>query len=222
MSKPPIGDVFAYLDKKPHAGGTIYIVGAGPNGNAGIGRIPADAVTIALNGAIRHKREFSYWLAFDCGIRNYPWWPALVTPQGTRNIFGITLTAEHWGTPEQVSGRIPAHFQFAFRPTLSPQFQVEKQLKRKTTPLIHGVLRGGASIAGVAFQFAAWAGVKKIILCGVDMKGNGHFDGFKNLRMQDAEWPICAKIRWLADSLKQFNKIETVSLTPTAANVPLI
>lgn len=222
MSKPPISDVFAYLDTKPHKDQTIYIVGAGPAGNAGIKRIPPDAVTIALNGAIRHQREFTYWMAFDCGIRNYPWWPLLTLPASTRTIFGLTLVAEHWQTPEQLSGRIPAHYQFAFRPTLSPQYQVEIRLKKRTTPLMHGVLRGGASIAGAAFQFAAWAGVKKIVLCGVDMTGNGHWDGYTNNRMGTGEWPICKKIRWLVESLKQFNHIETVSLTPTAINCPVV
>lgn len=217
-----VTDVFARLNRKPHQG-TIYIVGAGPNGNQGIGKIPPDAVTVALNGAIRHNRDFTYWMAFDCAIRQYPWWSSLVIPSCTTNVFGVTLVAEHLPTAECTSGRIVPHYEFRFRPTLSPQFKVEQRIKRRSTPLIPGILRGGASIAGASFQFAAWAGAKKIVLCGVDMFGNDHFDGFKNLRMNPkVEWPICTKLNWLVTGLKQFNGIDTVSLTKTNIKVPVV
>jgi len=222
LSKPPVSDVFTHLDRKPFAGKTVYIVGAGPSGTPGVKRIPPDGITIALNSAILHKRVFTYWLVFDCAIRQYPWWNTLILDPSTRTVFGHTLVTEHHGTPQQLSGHIPIHFQFQFRPTMSPQFQMELRTKSPSTPLIHGVLRGGASIAGASFQFAAWGGASKIVLCGVDMMGNKHFDGFVNNRMGTGEWPICKKLRWLVGGLKRFNKIETVSLTPTALNVEVI
>jgi hypothetical protein len=224
VSAPTCPDVFTLLNTKPHTG-DIYIVGAGPRGLSGIGRIPPDAIAIALNGAIRYDRIFTYWLAFDCAIRNYPWWPTFIVHEDTRNVFGVTLTAEHWGKDEHTHGRIVPHYSFRFRPTMSPQFQVEKRSNRgRTTMLIPGILRGGASIAGAAFQFAAFAGAKRIVLCGVDMFSNTHFDGFVNRGMAaNADWPICLKLNWLVESFRQFQKIDTVSLTPTAIkNVKVI
>jgi hypothetical protein len=221
VSLGPCPDVFQLLKTKPHQG-DIYIVGAGPNGKHGIGRIPAGAITIALNSAIRYEFRFTYWLAFDCAIRRYDWWPILSVPVGTVPVFGCTLAAEHWGTPEHLSGRIVPRYTFRFRPSMSPQWAIERRQKQRTTPLISGILRGGASIAGAAFHFAAWAGAKRIIICGVDMMGNKHFDGFVNRGMRDAEWPICPKITWLAESLKMFHRINTISLTQTAVKVPVI
>lgn len=209
-------DIFTLLNKKPHHG-DVYIVGAGPRGVHGIKRIPDDAVTIALNSAIKYDRVFTYWLAFDCAIRNYPWWKTLIVPEATTNVFGVTLVAEHWDTDERKCGRIIPNYQFRFRPTMSPQFQIEKRVNRaRSSMLIPGILRGGASIAGAAFQFAVFAGCKRIVLCGVDMFSNTHFDGFVNKAMRaNANWPICLKLNWVVESFKQFQKVEVVSLTPT-------
>jgi hypothetical protein len=220
--RPSVTDVFALLRTKP-AYPVVYIIGAGPNGKAAIHKIPPDATTVVLNSAILYDRPISYWLAFDCAIRQYPWWATLKVPPTTQNVFGITLVDEHLPTPECQSGRIVPHYSFRFRPTLSPQFAIERRIKRKTDPLIDGILRGGASIAGAALQFAAWTGTKRIVLCGVDMFSNTHFDGFVNQRMQaNAEWPICAKINWLCGALKQFRGIEIVSLSKTSIKIPVV
>jgi len=213
---PNIPDVFTLLNKKPHTG-DVYIVGAGPKGLGGIKRIPDDAVTIALNSAILYDRIFTYWLAFDCAIRNYPWWSNIIIHENTRNVFGHSLVTEMWGTDVHTHGRIVPHYRFLFRPTLSPQFQVEKRTNRgRCSALLPGVLRGGASIAGASFQFAVFAGCKRIVLCGVDMFSNTHFDGFVNRGMRpNAEWPICLKLNWLVESFRQFQRVDVVSLTPT-------
>jgi hypothetical protein len=41
---------------------------------------------------------------------------------------------------------------------------------------IYGLLREGGTIAGMALQLCYWKGVKRVVLCGIDMKGHTHWD----------------------------------------------
>lgn len=214
-------DVFTLLDRKPLPE-DVYIVGSGPAGVAGMKRIPADACTVALNTAIRYEDIFTYWIAFDCGMRRYPWWPTLTVPAPTINIFGHTLISAHRESEECTSGRITPHYQFQFYPIITGQSLIPGTVRNKAGVLVRGALRGGASIASVAIQFAAWGGAKRIILCGVDMKGNGHFDGYCNPNMTAAIWNVARKVDWVCEALRRYHRINVVSLTPTALKVPRI
>jgi hypothetical protein len=230
MTPAAVPDVFSYIGRKPQLD-PVYIIGSGPCGPKGVARIPAQAQTIALNSAILYKREFTFWMAFDRGtgplgeyggMRAYPWWRTIVLPEETCTVFGIGLVQDHFNSPEHTSGHIPMHYGFKYRPTCSRQASEEMAGAKPRSPLTPGLLRGGVNIAGCALQFAAWAGAKKIILAGVDMRGNGHYDGFTNPKMTTGEWGICRKLKWLIAGLKRHHGIDVVSLTPTALGVPLI
>jgi hypothetical protein len=160
-----VPDVFELLDTRPFIGKTVFIVGSGPNGAAVVDDIPKNAIVIAVNGAIRYDRPFDYWLVNDHRIILYDWWADWVSK--SCNVFGHTLIQRIWQSIVRKSGRIVPKYSFKFLPGLPGE-------------LLWGILRGGASISGIALQFAYWGGCTKIVLCGVDMKGQGHFDGFVN------------------------------------------
>jgi hypothetical protein len=215
-------DVFNYLKRKPLPA-TVYIIGSGPCGTAALGKVPADACTVALNSAILHKRLFSHWMAFDVGMLRYAWWNSIEIPEETINVFGITLVDAMKGTAPLLSERIVPSYSFRFRPLVNMQFRSELQRGKRQNALTAGVLKGGISIAGCALQFAAWGGAKRIVLCGVEMQGNEHFDGTANANMDArAVWGVCWKMNHLIESLRQFQGIETVSLNPTAVKVPVV
>jgi len=215
-------DIFTYIDRRPHLD-PIYICGSGPSLTSALPRIPKTATTIALNSAIRADREFTFWFAFDLGMMKlYPWWHTITLPDETCTVFGIALAQAHLPTEECRSGRIPLHYSFQYRARISGQYNREIMGGTPSSPLLHGYLQGNISIAGCAVQFAAWAGARKIILAGVDMRGNQHFDASVNAKMTTGEWGIAKKLRWLSASLKTQHGIDVVSLTPTALNVPII
>lgn len=200
-------DIFNFLEENP-CPSRVFIVGGGPNGKDAINEIPEDAFTIAVNSLITHKRAWTWWLAFDKGIENYPWWPGLKIPEKTKVLFGHTLA--------DVSLIVP-DYTFRFEPTLAQYF---RQRNRKS-PLMEGVLRGSASIIGCAIQFAYFLGAEEIVLCGVDMFGQGHWDGFMNPRNDHkGVWGVSRKVQWLIDSLKTQRGMEISTMSKTALNVP--
>lgn len=215
-------DVFAYLKRRPLPE-TVYVVGSGPCSTAALGKVPADACCVALNSAIRHKRVFSHYMAFDIGIFGYSWWNSIEIPEETINVFGVTLVAAMQGTAPLTSGRIVPTYSFRFRPLVNLQFKAELARHTRYNPLVAGLLRGGISIAGCALQFAAWGGARRIVLVGVEMQGNRHFDGTANANMHaTAKWGVLWKMDHLIQGLRQFHGIEVVSLNPTAISVPVV
>jgi hypothetical protein len=204
-----VPDIFTLLDTKPHEGGDVYLVGSGPLGAEYVASIPEDAITIALNGAIQYNRIFTYWLANDCNIINQDYWQQLIVSKSTKVVFGTTLIHKYRFTEPALSGRIVPSYSFEFLPNLRTVY--------RNDILMPGILRNGASIAGNACQFGVFAGCKRLIWCGIDMRGNGHFDGFVNTRMHHSNiWMDCQYLTSLQYNLRLYHGVSIVSLSPTA------
>jgi hypothetical protein len=200
-----MADIFSLLDLQPFVGKTVYIVGAGPKGAEFVDSIPEDAITIALNGAIRYNKTFTFWLVNDHRLVDYDWMQDFLPPASTLVVFGHSLATYI----RAYHPRIVPSYTFQFRPALQEPYN--------TDFMMHGILRGGASIAGCACQMAAFGGSTLHVWCGLDMQGNGHFDGFVNTRMHhSAVWNDCRHLSAVRHLLRLHWGVQTYTLSPTA------
>lgn len=200
---------------------TVYIVAGGPNGAEKALEIPSTACVIACNSAICMPRHFDYWIAFDHRLVDAPWWETFVLDE-TICIFGSRLVNRLDMDPH--CRRIHPDYYFDYLPNIDVPTKVAPH--RKQTPademLMHGTLRGGLNVAGVALQFAYWGCAKKVILCGVDQYGTGHWDGETNpdpYELCGEVWPWAKPLGELCKQLAKDGCLVS-SLTTTAIPIP--
>jgi hypothetical protein len=102
------------------------------------------------------------------------------------------------------------------------------ELEPETVGLVEGAIHYGISVAGCAIQLAYNFGAREVLLCGVDMSGDGYWDGTENVHPHHgAVWPaartINALVRWLGE--EHGVRVETLSETtlevPTYRGQPL-
>lgn len=133
---------------------TVYILGSGATAAEAIWRIPSDACVIALNKAILAYQAAKIWMCTTSAYLKEEWW------QHAFSMPAIRLFSEH------LSVFAEADYSFLHYPPWG----------REPQGWIPGVLRI-ATIAGCAVNLCYFKGVKKIVLCGVDMYGDTYFDG---------------------------------------------
>jgi hypothetical protein len=223
---------------------TVYVLGTGLEGVPHYGRIPWNAWVIGTNKAIclqggmdkRHPSDIkermaeakaadpteasipmAIWLCADTTLYMQEWFQREVDVTircgfTLSNRINPTVVFSDHGLMERYPS-VPFFFRHGRTLRKDPKFR----------PL-PGVLRCGASIASQAVQLAFWKGARRIVLCGVDMRGLEYFDGTvnkqnnlkpdgtsKHLRMFNG---LCA---WLKGK-----GVEVVSLSPTALNIPQV
>ena len=194
----------------------VYVLATGPNGKDHYERIPDGAWVIGVNQAIEIK-PVSIWLCADGTLPKQGWFTDIVN--------GIIqnaapLSDSHLATPCFSTGTllnaypdVPYHFVHGYTLRNSPKFMP-----------IEGLLRAGGSISAQAMQLAFWLGAKRIVLVGVDMAGRTYFDGTVNRNprlLPDGTSKHCRMLTGLCQWLKA-RGTETVSLSPTALNVPVV
>lgn len=193
------------------------IVGNGPNGRDILPQIPPGAHTLALNGAILYDRVFDWWMAFDTGLALQRWFRELSVPAATRKLFGVELYMEIMGLQDC---RVIPDYCFVYWPALAQQFPLNKEKLWRGTPLYEGVLRGQTTIAGCAIQFAHFAGVKRLYLCGVDMIGHEKATGGTNPgRAHDGQWHVASRLSYLCRWLTANHGMDIASFSDTALTV---
>jgi hypothetical protein len=200
----------------------VYVVAGGPNGKVPSIKIPRSEHVIACNGSILMPRKFAWWCAFDYRMVNYPWW-STIKIDGFRTIFGARLI-NRMGMEPKVRVIKPDYY-FEYMPEIHWPTKLRPKTN-KTLPenfLKERILRGGTTVAGIAIQFAHYGGAKNIILCGVDMFGVGHWDGFTNpdpYKLCTGVWPWAEPLQILCDEVgKRGSKVWTLS--KTALKLPM-
>lgn len=209
---------------------TVYIIGTGPNGAEHYERVPHDAIVIGVNKAIilhGSEREFYplpmwLWLCGDTGLPEHEWFREqadLVIKCGFSLKNHLNPTACFGKSPDvknSIHGKypgVPYTFKHGVHLKKAPSCQVMPY-----------ALRGGASIGAQAVQLAYLIGAQRIVLCGIDMKGDVYFDGtvnkvkhmFENGRSRHL--PLFNGLcKWIIDSGR-----EVVSLSETALDIPRI
>lgn len=200
---------------------TVYVVASGPLGAKPALSIPADACTLACNSAITMPRRFTWWVGFDHRLTQYSFWPTLEL-HGARTLFSCRLVNRlNLAPPVR---QIPCDYYFNYLPDIVSPTRLQPHVK-PTPPgqmLTPGLLRGGLTVSGIAIQFGYWFGAKQIVLCGVDMYGRGHWDGFNNSdphQLCGGKWPWAAQLQAFCDLIaargcKVYTMSETILRLP--------
>ncbi|MFA5344557.1 MAG: hypothetical protein WC381_11440 [Kiritimatiellia bacterium] len=200
---------------------TVFVIASGPNGRGCMDKIPHQALTIALNSSITIPRKFTWWLAFDHKNVAYRFWETINLPE-TRKMFSARLV-NHITLQPKVRKITPDWF-FTYQPNLVCPTKLHP--KWETTPkggcLIPYVLRGGATVSGIAIQWAHYAGAKNVVLVGCDMTGRGHFDSYINPDPYDlcaGVWPWAGVLQNLCDAVAE-RGTRVWTLSDTALDLP--
>ena len=86
------------------------------------------------------------------------------------------------------------------------------------------VIRSGGSVSGVAMQFAYNFGAREIVLCGVDLSGDGYFDGTVNVQpsgeRRGETWDVTQNVDLLIRWMIEEQGIKIATLSPTKLTVP--
>jgi len=191
---------------------TVAIIGSGPNVTQGIDRIPPAAYRFTLNGSIQLMPDADAWVCVDMNVKNYGYWRQYNQLFAGTRIFHLPLAerALEYDNP-------------------APMYWAGLESRDEITPddpainpaRIRGMYMG--SVASVAAQIAYIFGerLKRIIYCGIDMSGDTHFDGSRNITIHGDCWPCVpafdALNGWLAD-----HGVECVTVSDTKLALEMI
>jgi radical SAM protein with 4Fe4S-binding SPASM domain len=188
----------------------VCIVAPGPNGKEHYRKIPANFYIIAVNKAVLIPEvQADVWMLNHITENVQRWYSeADATFNGIR-IFRYSAAVTM--PPSRIKEG------YYFRTLTAPT----EQLNPNRPKSIDGVIRSEGSIAGCAIQLAYNFGASEILLCGVDMSGDGYWDGTVNVQPSHGNtWRVSANvnslIRWLATE----RGIKIFTLSPTKLKVP--
>ena len=186
--------------------GKVCILAPGPNGRGHYEEIPSDYEVIAVSKAvlIAEVPRKSIWMM--CHSTQDWFLAADAAFRGTR-VFGLSAI-------EQALANLnPAGTYFCFRPP-------RDMLELETISQVDGAICLGTSVSGCALQFAYNFGAREILLCGVDMSGDGYWDGSVNLEVGHGEvWHTTHRFNHLIRWMEEERGVKISSLSKTQLQV---
>lgn len=205
MSKriPRLPDVLASGVRLPER---VCVVAPGPNGREAHCRIPPGACVIAVSKAV-------------------------LIPEVKADLWMMTHSHQDWyaAADAAFTGMRVYSYQAAraARPSLAQRpgcygFRlVQDQLHPRLMKPIDGMIRRGGTVTGCAIQLAYNLGAREILLCGVDMSGDGYFDGSLNPeRVHGDTWLAAARLNVMIRWLREAKGVAVATLSPTRLEVP--
>lgn len=214
-----VPDIFLVM---PHLPETVFVIASGPNGRDIAPSIPAGACCIAVNSAITMPRSFAWWLAFDYRFPLvYDWW-STVYVDATRKLFSGRLCNYLHLVPQARQIRPDAMFNYIPQIIAPTRLHPSWELTPPEKCLMPGLLRGGATATGCAVQFAYYGGARNIVLCGADLYGTGHWDGFENPNehgILQGVWPYRDSLQNLITAVEA-RGTRVYTLSDTALDLP--
>ena len=187
----------------------LYIVGPGPQGKVFYKNIPKNAFVIALNKAVMIPH-----LSVDVWIINHThqdWFD-----EAWANYSGIRILRHQALHEDQRTFSGPEHWYYYLTPEdidITKLHRIEQRLQY------------GGTVAASALQIAYHFGCRKVILCGIDMSGNGYWDGTINhgamlQNKQDESWRALKVLNPLIQYLVQQKGMRITSMSPTYLEIP--
>ncbi len=183
----------------------VCILAPGPRGRPHYAEIPDDYLVIALSKAVLIPQvQADIWMMHHT---NQDWFD-----EANAVFDGVCIFK--YEPARAVEDKLGEKACYCYDP-----LQGNDRMERRQG--VDGRIRGGASVAGHALQIAYTFGVKDILLCGVDMSGNGYFDESINVRPEHGEtWSFVSllnpMIRWMIEE----QGINITTLSPTKLDVP--
>ena len=201
----PLPDVFTAGLRLPE---TVCILAPGPNGREHYERIPPHACVIAVAKAVLIPGvRAGLWMMTH---GDQPWYTqADAAFQGVRVYSREAAGAARpspWGRPHCYSFEM-----------------VQDPLEPDVLRPVDGLIRLGGTISGCALQLAYNLGAREILLCGVDMAGEGYWDGTTNVQpMHGDTWMAAANLDFLIRWMMEAKGLKVASLSPTRLKVPAV
>ena len=186
-------------------GPKVCVLGPGPKGRPHHHQIPSDFCVMAGNkGVLIESVPVDVWVLCH---GDQPWVPrALATFDGIR----IFSDAAAERTADALTGK-PHCYRFTPEPEL---------LDPVAVPSIHRKVRYGPTVTGVAVQLAWNLGAREILLCGIDMSGDGYWDGSHNPdRVHGDCWEAVPRFNRMLRFLEA-DGVRVASLSETRLEVP--
>jgi hypothetical protein len=201
----------------------VIILGSGPKGKLGWGKISKDDFVIACNGALTCQvPKIDIWAAMDPSLHTQKYFSDLMFDY-YRKYYLRKLDLSHesigkgYPIPVMEGSRVARYF-----PWVRCVFELRKpaMMAINNVDPHRGYLRPGCTIAGAMVQMAYLLGSKKIFLCGIDMFGNIYHDGSKHKKPERAgkAWGVVGIFNKMMRNLE--NKgIEFYTLSETLLDV---
>ncbi len=182
----------------------------GPNGVPHYASIPGDAFVIAVSRAILIDRvKIDGWVMQGTNRSFYR--------EGERRFSGVRLFRRDFVDRGQAVAPVDGFERYSFEVERPPPERIGdfSALAGSRNRLI-----GGSTISGIGVQLAHLCGAREILLCGVDMSGDGYFDGSCNLDPTHGEtWRFTPTLDRLIEWLTRNTDTRVESLSPTKLSV---
>ena len=190
----------------------VCIVAPGPNGIGRYEEIPAGFSVIAVSKAVLiPELRPSVWMMNHV---HQPWYKeGNKSFRGVR-VFGYDAANAIEKTVTVKQNEYAQGASYYFNPPDEP-------LGLELFVPVDGCIRIGATTSACAVQLAYNFGAREIILCGVDMSGDGYFDGTTNENPNHGKtWPAAARLNVLIHWLMANKGLRITTLSPTRLDVP--
>lgn len=187
----------------------VCIVAPGPNGTGCYGDIPTGFFVIVVSKAVLiPELRPSVWMMNHV---DQPWYEAASASFCGIRVFhhdAVTALRQMPGSEGSDEDRY-----YSFTPPSEP-------LGLDEFVPVDGCIRIGATVSACAVQLAYNFGAKEITLCGVDMAGDGYFDGTVNANPNHGEtWPATSRLNMLIHWLIEHRGLRITTVSPTKLNV---
>lgn len=188
----------------------VCIVAPGPQGVGRYREIPAGCFVIAVSKAVLIPELCpSLWMMNHV---HQPWYNA--ASSSFRGIRVFHRDAVKVVDQMAVEARSDERKYYSFTPPTEP-------LGLEEFVPVDGCIRIGATISACAVQLAYNFGASEIVLCGVDMSGDGYFDGTINENPNHGDtWPAASRFNLLIEWLVAQRGLRITTLSPTKLDVP--
>ena len=193
-------------------GKKVCIVAPGPNGVNHYNAIPNDFSIIVVNKAVLIEALQPDWwvIAHD----DTSWFPKADKLYRGRRIYRDAIVPNISETANKLSQNHIYQFETA-----------EEHLQENKIWPVKGHIRKGASVSSLSVQLAYNMGATEILLCGVDMSGNGYWDRSENespeaLSIHGEVWDSVSRFNPLLNHMRNELGIQISTLSETQLDVP--
>lgn len=198
------------FDSDFRAAEKVCLLAPGPNGRDHYHEIPADHRVIAISKAVLIPEvAAAVWVNPRVEL---DWFE-----EADRSFDGVRIF--HYQAAMKAQAENPERSDcYYFELEMDPAVCLDPQEMR---PLVRGMIRGNGSISGAAIQIAYHCGARELLLCGIDMSGDGYFDGSYTLDQHHGEtWWFTPRLNLLIRWLNQHGGCRVRTLSDTKLDVP--
>jgi hypothetical protein len=187
----------------------VCIVAPGANGAPYQRLIPNDYYQIAVSKAVLCKTINPR--AWVTNFVNQDWYP-----KADSSFSGIRIFRK--SSANILLGERPIQEPIYY---FDPLTEVPDKIHAVHRRPVDGLIRSGGSISGIAIQVAYNLGATDILLCGVDMSGDGYWDGTANPQNSHGEvWSFTPRLQNLINMLSEEKSIRFATMSPTKLILP--